>query len=135
MENIEQPSHDQNNATLSVNHQDTYQPLEGILELTMNSILPEGEVCDLSSSDLYPGNPEVPAGWAPAVSTIDSPAATREYAQAPEAGLAVMEDHQGLSTPQASKVDREETTVPLHNVSDPFHTEYISYRLLTICHR
>lgn len=91
----------------------------------MNSILPEGEMCDLSSN-FHTENVEGSAGWAPTVSTMDSPAAIQGYAQAPAASLAVGGNHEGLSTPQASEVDREETTVPLYNVFYPFRTSFVA---------
>lgn len=131
MENGKQTSSNQNNATLAPNQQENYQPLDDFLGLTMNSILPEGEMCDLSSN-FHPENVEGSAEWAPTVSTMDSPAATQGYAQIPTAGLAVGRNDEGISTPQASEVDREETTIPLYNVGSILPFPHTIYRLLTV---
>lgn len=86
----------------------------------MTSMLPEGRLCDLSSDNFHPPNAEEPAAWTPAVSSVHSPTATQGYAPMPTGGPAAGENPEGLSTPQPSDVDREETTVALSNVLCPF---------------
>lgn len=115
-----QTSNNENYGILAPSQQHHHQSLDDILELTMTSMLPEGRLCDFSSDNFHPPNAEESAAWAPAVSSVHSPTATQGYAPMPTGGLAAGENPEGLSTPQPSDVDREETTVALSNVLCPF---------------
>lgn len=115
-----QTSNNENYGILALSQQHHHQSLDDILELTMISMLPGERLCDLSSDNFHPPNAEESAAWAPATSTVHSPTATQGYAPMPTGGLAAGENPEGLSTPQPSDVDREETTVALSNVICPF---------------